>query len=138
MNYRLYRLKIQWLKRTRDDTGKVKDPIRGMNVAMDDLLFNGKDTILVSNFLPHFAAEADTLERNGTQAYVAFPNFLCEFALDQYRAVPSSLTVDEGGVTNWPEALQYLLQSYASANAIRTANLALRDIVQKPDEDEVE
>ena len=42
----------------------------------------------------------------------------------------------EGGVTCWPEAVQYLLRSYAAANHIRAAVLALRDVRQHPTGDE--
>ena len=42
----------------------------------------------------------------------------------------------EGGLTCWPEAVQYLLRSYATANHIRAAVLALRDVRQHPTEDE--
>lgn len=61
MNYRLYRLKIGKLPRTGCRTGKVKDHIKRMKVAMDDLVVNGKDPILLFNFLARFAAEADAL-----------------------------------------------------------------------------
>lgn len=43
------------------------------------------------------------------QAYGALPHFLSGFALGQYRAICGSLTLDEGGVTYLPEAVQYLL-----------------------------
>ena len=42
----------------------------------------------------------------------------------------------EGGVTCWPEAVQYLLRSYAAANHIRAAVLALREVRQHPTGDE--
>lgn len=41
-------------------------------------------------------------------------------------------------MSSWPEAVQYLLRSYATSNAIRAAILALRDIAQRPLEDEEE
>ncbi|CAN8069068.1 unnamed protein product, partial [Agarophyton chilense] len=60
------------------------------------------------------------------------------FALEPYRSVCGSLTADEGGVTSRPRAVQYLLRSYATSNAIRQAILDLRDVTLKPEEGEVE
>lgn len=83
----------------------MKVHIKKIKLAMDDLVFNEKGPILGSNFLACFAAEKDILEMSETQAYVGLPNFLSGFGLEQYRAVFVSLTVDEGGVTNFPQAV---------------------------------
>ena len=70
------------------------------------------------------------------QAYIAFPFLLKGEAKSHYEAVMDTTSEGEGGVTCWPEAVQYLLRSYATANHIRTAVLALRDVRQHPTEDE--
>lgn len=97
MNYRMYRLKIRKTKRTGHETAKVKDHIKRLKVGMDNLTFDGKDPIMIFDFLSRFVSEANTLEMSEPQAFVAIPHFLSGFALDQYRAVSGSLTVDEGG-----------------------------------------
>lgn len=49
-----------------------------------------------------------------------------------------SLTVDESEVTDWNEAVLYLLQRYAVSNSIREAIPTLMDVTLKPGEKEVE
>lgn len=137
-DYRYYRLRIRKTKRSGRETGKVKDHIRRLRVGLDELTFDGKDPILIFEFLSRFVVEANTLRISEAQAFVALPHFLRKLALEQYRAVSGSLNADEGGVTSWPEAVQYLLRSYATSNAIRGAILDLRDVTQKDRETEVE
>ena len=70
------------------------------------------------------------------QAYIAVPYFLRGHAEQQFNAVRGSSSAREGGVTCWPEAVQYLLRSYAKSSAIRGAILDLRDTRQRPGETE--
>ncbi|CAN8070507.1 unnamed protein product [Agarophyton chilense] len=136
LNYRYYRLKVKSKKRSGCETAKIKDHIKRLKIGLNDLTFDGKTPILVIEFLNRFVAEADTLEMSEPQAFLSLPHFLKGFALEQYRSVCGSLTADEGGVTSWPEAVQYLLRSYSTSNAIRQAILDLRDVTQKPEKGE--
>ena len=75
------------------------------------------------------------------QAFIALPKLLTGFAKDRvlhrkYEAVRGSADSSEGGVSNWPEAVQYLLRSYATSAAINEAVSSLRDIKQGPAESE--
>ena len=67
------------------------------------------------------------------QAYIAVAFLLNGLAADQFESVRDSLDSNESGVTCWPETVQYLLRSYASATAIQQFILHLRDVRQKPD-----
>ena len=135
LNYRMYRLKRKSSTRSGRETGKVKDHVRRMATTLSGLEFSGKDPILVLNFLSRFVEECDVLEMKESQALLALPYFLKEDALRQYRAARDS-SPKEGGVSAWPEAVQYLLRNYATNNAISEAILEFRDTQQRPDEDE--
>ncbi|CAN8076119.1 unnamed protein product [Agarophyton chilense] len=138
LNYRYYCLKVKSKKRSGRETVKVKDHIKRLKIGLNDLTFDGKTPILVTESLTRFVAEADTLEMSEPQAFVSLPHFLKGLALEQYRSVCRSLPADESGFTSWPEAVQYFLCSYKTSNAIRQAILDLRDVTQKPEEGEAE
>ena len=72
------------------------------------------------------------------QAYIALPYFLRGHAEEQFNSVRGASSSKQGGVTCWPEAVQYLLRSYATATSIQEAILDLRDIRQRPGETETE
>ena len=58
--------------------------------------------------------------------------------MDQFQTVKDAYAASEGGVTCWPEAVQYLIRLYAKSTAIREAIVSLREIRQKPTESEME
>lgn len=136
LSYRYYRLEDTTPQRTPRGTGKVRNHLRQMELTMKAHKFSGEDPILVLDFLSRFVAEADILRMSEAQAYIALPYFLTGLAEDQFNSVRGSTRASEGGVTCWPEAVQYLLRSYATGNAIQGAILALRDTKQKADESE--
>ncbi len=55
------------------------------------------------------------------QAYLALPHFLRGFALNQFESMWDMSTSENGGVTCWPEAVQYLLRSYAKRRCMISA-----------------
>lgn len=99
---------------------------------MSDLSFDGKDPILVIDFLYSFVTEAHMLCMSETQAFVVLPHYLSVFALQQYQLVSGSLTVNDDIVAYWSEALQYLLRSYTTSNATLEAILTMRHVDKKP------
>ena len=65
------------------------------------------------------------------------PYFLIGDVEKLFRAAQcAGSTALEGG-ENWPQAVQYLLRTYATPNVIRDAVSQARAISQKDDEDEV-
>ena len=137
LSYRYYRLNRLSSRRTGRETGKTRDHIRRMEITLRDHSFSGEDPIKVLEFLAAFRDEANTLEMTEAQAYVVLPYLLRGPAKEQFVAVKGSVAGD-GGVTNWPEAVQYLLRSYATNGAIRQATLALRDTKQREGETETQ
>ena len=136
LDYRYYRLKKTKARRTGFETGKIKDQIRRMAYSLEEHLFTGEKPILILDFLARFCDEADTLEMSEAQAYVALPYFLKSTAKDAFKATKNTSRGEDGGVTCWPEAVQYLLRSYATPNAIRGAITALRELKQRSHESE--
>ena len=138
LSYRLYRLRDTSQSRSSRATAKVKDFIKRMELKLKDHYFSGEDPVLVLDFLVRFCKEADTQGMSEAQAYLAVPYFLKGFALNQFESVTETATSSEGGVTCWPEAVQYLLRSYATSTNLQQALLELRDIRQRSGEDEVQ
>lgn len=122
--------------RTGRETAKVRDHVKRLELTLRDQKFDGEDTIKVLAFLAEFVRECNTLSISEGQAYVALPYLLKGSAKEQFLAARTIDEEDDGGVTCWPEAVQYLLRTYATSNAIRDAILALRDTRQREDEGE--
>ena len=137
LSYRTYRMRRRSKRRSGRETAKVKDHVRRMQLAARDLSFDGSDPILILRFLARFIEEADMLEMSEAQAYIAVTYFLKGEVLRQFRAATYANSRD-GGITCWPEAVQYLLRSYATNAAISQALLDLRDTRQKSGETETE
>ena len=97
-----------------------------MELTLMPLRFTGEDRILILDFLRRFTGEAEQLSMREDQAYIALTFFLGQ-AKSHYEAVMDTTSEGERGATCCPEALQYLLRSYATANHIRAAVLALCD-----------
>ena len=89
-------------------------------------------------FLAKFVQEFDTQEMNEGQAIRLLPEFLSGIALRQYTSVSQTAGSHHGKVSVWPEAVQWLLRSLVTDEAIRQAVLALREVQQRPSEDEME
>lgn len=136
MNYRYYRLKSPDNSRTSTQTGNVHRLIKSMNLSMSEFKFDGTDPILVFDFLTRMVEEADTLKMTEAQAYLALPHYLSGQASRTYRS--SRNGAHSGGVSCWPEAVQYLLRTYATASAIREAVSTVRNTRQKHGENEAE
>ena len=85
------------------------------------------------DFLARFTEECDILGMTEGQCFMALPKFLGENSATQYRACHHG--GHDGGITAWPEAVQYFLRTYATPGAIIRATSDLRTIRQLQDED---
>ena len=88
------------------------------------------------DFLAKIVREFNIQGMKESQAFRVLPDFLSGFARNQFRSVSETMHPDQGGIDSWPEAVQWLLRSYATNNAVRTAILELRDVQQLPQEAE--
>ena len=126
LSYRTYRLRnprtyLSSSRRTavqnirRDIPPKVKR----------DNTSSGEDGVLVLDFLAKLVQEFDRQEMNEGQAIRLLPEFLSGMALRQYTYVSQTAGSHHRKVSVWPEAVQWLLRSFATDEAIRQAVLAL-------------
>lgn len=70
------------------------------------------------------------------QAYIALPEFITQFAKIQYEAGSQIMYAGEGGISRWPEAVQYLLRNYDQSTHVATDIMDLREIRQDTSESE--
>lgn len=66
------------------------------------------------------------------QDYILLPHLLSNTAAGQFRFVQAGSRYS--GVSCWPEAVQYLLQTYATPSAIHNAYFRLQTIPHSPNE----
>ena len=136
MSYRFYRLNDTTQTRTSSETGKVRRFIKDLEITLSEQKFTGADPILVFDFLVRFIEEMDTLGINEGQAFIILPYFLKGSAQRQYRASRNGSR--SGGVSSWPEAIQYFIRTYATPTTLREAVDNLRNLRQERNETETE
>lgn len=138
MSYRYYRLMRTSDRRSSRSTGMLSALLKRMGLTMKEHSFSGDDPIMVFDFLTRFVEEADTLSMSEAQAFVALPHFLVGNANKQFRASRNGSRSSSGGVSCWPEAVQYLLRTYATPSAIRDAINSLHALKQQANESELD
>ena len=136
MNYRYYRLLRCDHHRDTQTMLDANTRIKSLMISLGDFKFSGQDPILIFDFLTRITEEADINQMTEAQAFVALPRFLSGFAEVQFRSTRSGSCT--GGVRCWPEAVQYLLSTYATPAAIRQAVQQVLDTKQNPGEDEMD
>jgi len=136
-SYRSYRLTDTSTRRSSRGTGKVRDYIKRMEIRLAQHHFSGSDPIGVLDFLSRFTREAEIQEMSEAQALLSLPHFLSGFARSQYEAA-ERVNPQDGGIAEWPEAVQYLLRNYAQNKYISSAIRDLRDTKQGNNETEKE
>ena len=87
------------------------------------------------SFLSRFKQQMHNNKLSEGASCLICPNFLAGDAKEAYEN-NFELPEDEGGFINWPEAIQFLLKSYAKDRHIAEALASLEDIKQMPDEKE--
>ena len=134
MSYRYYRLFNMTAARTQDSTTRLHRSLKNLKLTMQDHKFFGEDPILIFDFLGRTVEEADTLGMNEAQLVTCLPHLLTKTAAQQYRSIASRSGA--GGLTKWPEAVQYLLRTYATDREIQEAVEELESLRQSSNEDE--
>lgn len=135
MNYRYYRLYDTTMIRNADDSKKLREQIKTFQAAFEGTKFSAEDPIMVFDFLTRFVEEADTLGVSEAHAFLILPKLLIGRAERHLRSIRNGAR--SGGVKCWPEVVNHFLRTYATPAAIRNAVNDLRNIRQKPREDEI-
>lgn len=82
---------------------------------MKDDQFTRDAPFMIIDFLERFMLETYFQKLSDAQAIVVLPTFPVEFAKSQYETVVELVSTEGGGVSSWPEAVQYLWRSYAES-----------------------
>jgi len=136
LSYRSYRLENISSKRNTRGTATAKRAISKMELKLKEHHFSGNDPIMVIDFLTRLVREANIQGFSEAQMFLALPAFLEGKALSHYESGIEFVPPEEGGVSCWPEAVQYFLRSYAGNQNISAAEKDLRATQQKDDEEE--
>ena len=81
--------------------------IKNLHLTLRERKFDGTDQILVFDLLERFVEECETLKMSEGQALVSLPHLLKGREETQYHGRSNS--AGTGGVSSWPEVVQYLL-----------------------------
>ena len=135
LSYRTYRL-----RNTDGGRGPSVAYNTGVNTrrvahVMASHIFDGSDSIAVLSFLSRFKQQMDNNKLSEGAACLICPNFLGGDAKEVYEN-NFELPEEEGGFNSWPEAVQFLLKSYAKDRHIEEALASLDDIKQMSEEKE--
>lgn len=81
--------------------------------------FSGEELILIFDFLTKPVEEANTLEISAGQLMALLLHFLTGGSTDHYReAANGPRSGNVGSIVHWPEAVQHLLRTYETKQAI--------------------
>ena len=103
---------------------------------MNAHVFDGNDPISLLSFLTRLEQQMDANRLSEGAALLICPSFLDGDAKESYEN-NFDLPPDEGGFTTWPQAVQFLLWTFAKDAYIEEALARLDELRQDPDEKEV-
>ena len=139
LSYRTYRLQnpqTHLSSARRSAMRKIRRDIQPMVKRVN--MITGDDNVLVLDFLAKLVQEFNTQEMNNGQGIRLLPEFPGGISPRQYTYVSQTVGSHHWKISVWPEAVKWLLRSFATDEAIRQAVLALREVQQRPSEDEME
>ena len=137
LNYRSYRLFLTKLPDGKRSTSDHNQSKKALRAAMREPDFNGEDPILILKFLATFVKESDAHGISEPQAFVLLPYFMEGMAYDMLLAATSgSEDPSEGGVTCWPQAINFLLATFSTDTVIQSSPDDLREVTQQYSETE--
>ncbi len=90
--------------------------------------FTVEDPITVLKFLETIVEQFHNPLMSEMEAYATLPNFLEVVAREHFLSCQCIGSSSSGGVHNWPTAVQCLLESYATNDAIHEAVSSFRDV----------
>ena len=113
--------------RTVAETSEVHVHLRNLALQMKQNAFDGSRPINVFGFLSRFVNEVDMLRMSEAQAFIALLKFMSDTAETNFRTSLGG-TSRQGGVDCLPEAMQHLLRTYNTPEAMHEAMDNLRSI----------
>ena len=136
LSYRQYRLRNRSQRsRTGSSNRKVKEFLRHREIARKGERFEGRDGITILHFLEKVVEDVELVGLSEAQALLAIGHCLSGQARALFQSA-SGILPGGNGIASWAEAVQYLLQTYATDRAIEEAIRAMEALSQRADEDE--
>ena len=136
LSYKNYRLH----DRNSSERGKIRRRVASWTKRMTTSVgkFSGADPISVLQFLAKFKIAADNNGIPEGGAKLVLRNFLTGRAAEAYDAslYVDALGMETMGIQHWPDAVHWLLQTYAKDSHIRDVVTRIRDLKQKDQETE--
>lgn len=136
LSYRRYRLRNTDGKRGTKVSKQTGVYARRFSHVLSPLVFDGENPIGILQFLTAFKNELDSNGLSEGAALLLCPKFLIGDPLEAYNGQFDLLQGDQDGFTTWPEAVQFLLRTYAKDTYIEDALIVLDGCHQSPQEDE--
>lgn len=121
------------------DVNVIKDATTRFNslqMILGDFKFSGQDPILLFDFLAMLTEAADMNQLTDAQAYIATSRFLRRETGQQFWATRNISR--SGGITRWPEEVQYFLKTYATPSAIQEVVEATSTVKHKTKKTELQ
>lgn len=116
----------------------IDENLQNLQIHLVSFLSDGKDPIIIINFLKEYANTADTLQLCENEAYVALGKFIVVDAVIHNRKAIESSNGSGRTVASLPHAVAYLLRKCATNGAVIKSLEDLRALKQKPFEKEDE
>ena len=143
LSYRTYRLKLYshtLLDESMEFAGGTKRFKRNVDFLMQymPIRLTGTDPIQVLQFLSLLVTRCDQLEMDEQEAFTALQVLLAGDAKASFDAGLGIGDSAEDGIYNWPSAVQSLLRTFATDDAINEAVTNLERIKQQPNETETD
>lgn len=133
-DYRIYRLTIpspEEALRRQERLPKTLSIMRSV-IRFE---FDGKDLIRIIQFLTNFVLQCLNYRITENEAHVGIPYFLTDDAEIQYGAAYVQTIHHEKGAHNWPTAVDWLLRTFATNEAIRSAVWDFQSVKQRWNEE---
>lgn len=118
MSYRYYKLIHTFQKRSAYATRGIRSFGDKLDITLSERKFDGSDRVLLFDFLKSLVREAHLPSMSKAQLYLKLPRMLKKSAYGPFAAMRDCSAAEEGGVTCWNEAVQYLLRSSATPQTI--------------------
>lgn len=108
---------------------------REWNITLESHVLDGNTFIKNFDLLTRFVNRDDMLNISASQAFIALPKFLADPANSQFRTKLSGEFL-QGGIKGWPEAIEYVLHTYAITFAMGEGLEDFRNVKQDEHEKE--
>jgi len=136
MSYRYYRLRKLEDRSSDSALAATRQFTKRMEYTLAKKCFSGKDPIQVLPFLAKFVEEADRVGISEPSAYMVLDLYLEEPASEALTAARGR--GQQSGVSAWPEAVNFLLATYATPAVLRNAVASVKAVTQNDNENEVD